>query len=53
MFTSGADWAYATAAGLRDRSVVPAVAGLTAGYAGYTLLADGFWTARPRCSPPS
>ncbi|CAM5650162.1 hypothetical protein [Streptomyces antimycoticus] len=53
VFTSGADWAYATAAGLRDRSVVPAVAGLTAGYAGYTLLADGFWTARPRCSPPS
>ncbi|GGX00819.1 hypothetical protein GCM10010383_33570 [Streptomyces lomondensis] len=32
-------WAYAIAAGLRDRSVVPAVAGLIAGYAGYTLLA--------------
>ncbi|MGA5898989.1 LysE family translocator [Streptomyces venetus] len=39
VFTPGADWAYAIAAGLRDRSVVPAVAGLTAGYAGYTLLA--------------
>ncbi|MEU8520977.1 LysE family translocator [Streptomyces sp. NPDC048577] len=39
VFTPGADWAYAISAGLRDRSVVPAVAGLTAGYAGYTLLA--------------
>ena len=39
VFTPGADWAYAIAAGLRDRSVVPAVAGLVAGYAGYTVLA--------------
>ena len=39
VFTPGADWAYAIAAGLRGRSVVPAVAGLIAGYAGYTLLA--------------
>ncbi|MEU1106085.1 LysE family translocator [Streptomyces tibetensis] len=39
VFTPGADWAYAITAGLRDRSVVPAVAGLVAGYAGYTLLA--------------
>ena len=39
VFTPGADWAYAIAAGLRDRSVVPAVAGLIAGYMGYTLLA--------------
>ncbi|MFE7329265.1 LysE family translocator [Streptomyces sp. NPDC057565] len=39
VFTPGADWAYAIAAGLRDRSVVPAVVGLIAGYAGYTLLA--------------
>ncbi len=31
--------AYAISAGLRDRSVIPAVAGLIAGYAGYTLLA--------------
>ncbi|MGW3988798.1 LysE family translocator [Streptomyces sp. NPDC004830] len=37
--TPGADWAYAVTAGLRDRTVVPAVAGLVAGYAGYTLLA--------------
>jgi threonine/homoserine/homoserine lactone efflux protein len=28
----GADWAYAIAAGLRDRSVLPAVGGLLAGY---------------------
>ncbi|MEU0220107.1 LysE family translocator [Streptomyces sp. NPDC006265] len=39
IFTPGADWAYAITAGLRDRSVVPAVTGLVAGYAGYTLLA--------------
>jgi len=39
VFTPGADWAYAIAAGLRSRSVIPAVAGLVAGYAGYTLLA--------------
>ncbi|MFG3117780.1 LysE family translocator [Streptomyces sp. NPDC048197] len=39
VFTPGADWAFAISAGLRDRSVVPAVAGLIAGYAGYTLLA--------------
>jgi threonine/homoserine/homoserine lactone efflux protein len=30
ILTPGADWAYAIAAGLRDRSVVPAVAGLAA-----------------------
>ncbi|MGV9244398.1 LysE family translocator [Streptomyces sp. NPDC003710] len=35
----GADWAYAIAAGLRGRSVVPAVAGLVAGYAVHTALA--------------
>ncbi|MFC9078399.1 LysE family translocator [Streptomyces sp. NPDC057062] len=35
----GADWAYAIAAGLRERSVVPAVAGLVAGYAAHTALA--------------
>ncbi|MFD6277478.1 LysE family translocator [Streptomyces sp. NPDC060209] len=39
VFTPGADWAYAISAGLRDRSVVPAVAGLITGYAAYTLLA--------------
>ncbi|MFE1749610.1 LysE family translocator [Streptomyces anandii] len=35
----GADWAYAVAAGLRDRSVAVAVSGLVAGYALHTLLA--------------
>ncbi|MEZ0070397.1 threonine/homoserine/homoserine lactone efflux protein [Streptacidiphilus sp. MAP12-20] len=39
VFTPGADWAYAIAAGLRGRSVLPAVVGLVAGYAGYTVLA--------------
>lgn len=39
VLTPGADWAYVIAAGLRDRSVVPAVAGLIAGYVGYTVLA--------------
>ncbi|WP_327312086.1 LysE family translocator [Streptomyces sp. NBC_01235] len=39
VFTPGADWAYAIAAGLRSRSLLPAVAGLVAGYAGYTALA--------------
>ena len=34
----GADWAYVIAAGLRDRSVLPAVAGLLAGYAGLTAV---------------
>ncbi|MFF3644668.1 LysE family translocator [Streptomyces sp. NPDC002564] len=41
VFTPGADWAYAISAGLRDRSVVPAVAGLIAGHAGYAVLAVG------------
>jgi threonine/homoserine/homoserine lactone efflux protein len=34
----GADWAYAIAAGLRDRSVLPAVAGLLAGYVALTTV---------------
>jgi len=34
----GADWAYAIAAGLRDRSVLPAVAGLLAGYLALTAV---------------
>ena len=38
MLVPGADWAYAIAAGLRDRSVLPAVAGLLAGYAGLTAV---------------
>lgn len=34
----GADWAYAISAGLRDRSVAPAVGGLLLGYAGLTAV---------------
>lgn len=34
----GADWAYAIAAGLRDRSVIPAVGGLVLGYVGLTAV---------------
>ncbi|WP_329531486.1 LysE family translocator [Streptomyces sp. NBC_01450] len=39
VFTPGADWAYAISAGLRERSVVPAVTGLIAGHAAYALVA--------------
>ena len=39
----GADWAYAIAAGLRDRSVLPAVAGLLAGYAVLTTVVAAAW----------
>ena len=40
--TPGVDWAYSIAAGLRDRSFVPAVAGLCGGYVVHTaLLAAG------------
>ncbi|GAB7028962.1 LysE family transporter [Streptomyces sp. NPDC021749] len=52
VFTPGADWAYAISAGLRDRSVVPAVAGLIAGYAGYTLLAVAGLVVLVASSPP-
>lgn len=34
----GADWAFTLGAGLRDRSVVPAVGGLVLGYAGMTIV---------------
>jgi threonine/homoserine/homoserine lactone efflux protein len=34
----GADWAYAITAGLRDRSVVPAVVGLLTGYVALTAV---------------
>src|SRR5215472_2872912 len=38
VLTPGADWAYAIAAGLGGRTVLPAVTGLVTGYAGYTVL---------------
>jgi len=34
----GADWAFVLGAALRDRLVLPAVAGLALGYAGITAL---------------
>ncbi|WP_282692345.1 LysE family translocator [Streptomyces sp. CC208A] len=37
--TPGADWAYAISAGLRGRSVVPAVTGLLVGHTAYALAA--------------
>ncbi|WP_424863487.1 LysE family translocator [Streptomyces sp. MMS24-I29] len=39
VFAPGTDWAYAISAGLRGRSVVPAVTGLIAGHAAYALVA--------------
>ncbi|MFJ5657466.1 LysE family translocator [Streptomyces microflavus] len=39
VFTPGADWAYAISAGVRGRSVAPAVLGLVAGHALYALVA--------------
>jgi threonine/homoserine/homoserine lactone efflux protein len=36
--TPGVDWAYSIAAGLKDRSFVPAVAGLCGGYLVHTVL---------------
>jgi len=38
VLTPGADWAYAIAAGLRDRTVLPAVGGLLAGHLGATAV---------------
>ncbi len=38
VLTPGPDWAYVVAVGLRDRMVLPAVAGLLAGYAALTAL---------------
>jgi threonine/homoserine/homoserine lactone efflux protein len=38
VLTPGPDWAYVVAVGLRDQMVLPAVAGLIAGYATLTVL---------------
>jgi threonine/homoserine/homoserine lactone efflux protein len=38
VLTPGPDWAYVVAVGLRDQMVLPAVAGLVAGYATLTVL---------------
>jgi threonine/homoserine/homoserine lactone efflux protein len=41
VLTPGPDWAYVIAVGMRDGLLVPAVAGLVAGYAGLTVLVAG------------
>ncbi|MEA5154237.1 LysE family translocator [Raineyella sp.] len=41
VLTPGADWAYAISAGLRYRSVIPAVGGLLSGYLLITLVVAG------------
>lgn len=51
MFTPGADWAYAISAGLRGRSVVPAVTGLIAGHTAYALVAVAGLTVIVASSP--
>lgn len=38
VLTPGADWAYAISAGMRDRTVVPAVGGMLLGYLVITLV---------------
>ncbi|WP_353193442.1 LysE family translocator [Pandoraea pnomenusa] len=37
----GADWAYAISAGMRQRAIVPAIAGLLLGYVAITLVVAG------------
>jgi len=49
----GADWAFTIGAGLRGRSVVPAVAGLVVGYAGMTLVVAAGVGALVAGSPPA
>jgi threonine/homoserine/homoserine lactone efflux protein len=51
MLVPGADWAYAIAAGLRDRSVLAAVAGLLAGYAGLTAVVAAGVATMIACGP--
>ena len=43
VLTPGADWAYAIAAGLRHRTVVPAVGGLLAGHLAATAVWPRGW----------
>ena len=48
----GADWAYAIAAGLRERTVAPAVAGLATGYVALTAVVVAGVAALVAGSPP-
>jgi threonine/homoserine/homoserine lactone efflux protein len=49
----GADWAFTIGAGLRGRSVVPAVGGLVVGYTGMTLVVAAGVGALVAGSPPA
>ena len=49
--TPGVDWAYTIAAGLRQRSFVPAVAGLCGGYVLHTVLLVAGLAAVLACMP--
>ncbi|MBM7171135.1 hypothetical protein JQK87_22580 [Streptomyces sp. G44] len=51
VFAPGADWAHAISGGLRDRSVVLAVAGPMAGHAAYPLMAVAGLAALVATSP--
>ncbi|MEV6594158.1 LysE family translocator [Streptomyces acidicola] len=53
IFTPGADWAFAISAGLRERSVVPAVAGMLTGHTAYALLAVAGLAVLVAGSPPA
>ncbi|MFC0110843.1 LysE family translocator [Kibdelosporangium aridum] len=51
VLTPGADWAFTIAAGIRDRSVVPAVTGLVLGYAGHVVLVTAGLAALVAANP--
>ncbi|RSM74779.1 LysE family translocator [Kibdelosporangium aridum] len=51
VLTPGADWAFTIAAGIRDRSVVPAVTGLVIGYAGHVVLVTAGLAALVAANP--
>ncbi len=52
VITPGADWAYAIAAGLRHRTVLPAVSGLLAGHLLATIVVAAGMAAVVASSPP-
>jgi threonine/homoserine/homoserine lactone efflux protein len=51
VLTPGADWAYAIGAGLRNRTIVPAVSGLLVGYAVLTVVVAAGVAALVASSP--
>ncbi|MBB2949097.1 threonine/homoserine/homoserine lactone efflux protein [Actinoplanes lutulentus] len=52
VLTPGADWAYAIGAGLRHRTVLPAIAGLLAGYVLVTAVTAAGVAALVASEPP-